>query len=339
MSRDRVELKKTKKEHYVPKCYLKRWENTNGRVYVYDKKNNTHWISGIDDIACERFFYDIKHTGLNNDNLMFLHEHGVYPEKDDQFIEHFFASQIEPEYSKTLENILDKEKSPWYKDNCFFIGKEKRFILSICLVYQYVRTKSVRGLMIDFSNCIGKLLNDLGCDEETRNMHILKPGMEKVVQGNMILDINHVLELAEAFCRLTWVLGVNKSGIPLYTSDNPLGTVGHIKHPFLSTAGICNRGVEVYMPLSPNYILIMVDAEYHRFYLGKDRSFMSIDNPIVVERYNQLCVYNSYQYVFSRDEEYKRISEIIEENSEQFACHKSLLSYGGKAYCSQDMMV
>ena len=242
MSRDRVELKKTKKEHYVPKCYLKRWENTNGRVYVYDKKNNTHWISGIDDIACERFFYDIKHTGLNNDNLMFLHEHGVYPEKDDQFIEHFFASQIEPEYSKTLENILDKEKSPWYKDNCFFIGKEKRFILSICLVYQYVRTKSVRGLMIDFSNCIGKLLNDLGCDEETRNMHILKPGMEKVVQGNMILDINHVLELAEAFCRLTWVLGVNKSGIPLYTSDNPLGTVGHIKHPFLSTAGICNRG-------------------------------------------------------------------------------------------------
>ena len=29
---------KTKKEHFVPRCYLERWKNDKGQVVVYDKK-------------------------------------------------------------------------------------------------------------------------------------------------------------------------------------------------------------------------------------------------------------------------------------------------------------
>ena len=57
--------KEKKNQHYVPQCYLEAWAITDThRVYVYDKKTKKSYCSNIEDIAMERYFYDIDFTGI-----------------------------------------------------------------------------------------------------------------------------------------------------------------------------------------------------------------------------------------------------------------------------------
>ena len=50
----------TKKEHYVPRCYLVNFEDTEDRIWVYDKVSMNeprHQLRG--NIGFENYFYDI----------------------------------------------------------------------------------------------------------------------------------------------------------------------------------------------------------------------------------------------------------------------------------------
>ena len=87
-----ITVKETKKEHYVPQCYLERWKNSKGYVAVYDKKLKMSRGNNIKDIACERYYYDIDYRELSAQKLVLLRELGIEPTKDEQFVEHFLYS-------------------------------------------------------------------------------------------------------------------------------------------------------------------------------------------------------------------------------------------------------
>ena len=49
----------TKKEHYVPRCYLENFENSDNRINDFDKiilQSRCQWK---EEIAHENFFYDV----------------------------------------------------------------------------------------------------------------------------------------------------------------------------------------------------------------------------------------------------------------------------------------
>lgn len=54
----------TKKEHYVPRCYLKHFEADNGKIKVFDKKIMQVREQRIFDVAMENYFYDIDFSAL-----------------------------------------------------------------------------------------------------------------------------------------------------------------------------------------------------------------------------------------------------------------------------------
>lgn len=332
-----LNTKKTKKQHYVPRCYLNRWANEKHQISVFDKLNISEWTTNVYDVASENWFYDINQAELREDVLNLLHQNGVVPEEDEQFIEHFFSEEVENEYAELLRQIVDKEITPWYEQNCFFISQENKFLMSICMVYQYIRTKSSRQSIINSSKCIEHFLRDINCDEEVIKRHTIQRQEEKIIQGNMFFDIDHVTELAEAFCSLTWILGINKTITPLFTSDHPIGTYPHIKESIVSMSGIGSRGVEAYFPLSPNHILIMFDADYHIGIKGHDRKYVLLTDKEDVERYNRLCAYNSGQYVFSNEPGFSLVKIMIKDNPNIFSLPKTTLSYGGKTYTSTRM--
>ncbi len=56
----------TKKEHYVPQCYLKNFVNENERIAVFDKKLLQSRLQRTTDIAMENYFYDIDFDDLMN---------------------------------------------------------------------------------------------------------------------------------------------------------------------------------------------------------------------------------------------------------------------------------
>ena len=49
----------TKKEHYVPRCYLKHFEADNGKIQVFDKKIMQVREQRTFEVAMENYFYDI----------------------------------------------------------------------------------------------------------------------------------------------------------------------------------------------------------------------------------------------------------------------------------------
>lgn len=135
---------------------------------------------------------------------------------------------------------------------------------AICLAFQYIRTDSVRKAVADSSDCLHQVLKEIDVTHDVIDKYIIKQGEEKNIHGNMLLDVEQIMELAEGFHNLIWILGINRTGIPFYTSDSPIGTVPHVNHPFMSMAGIRSEGVEVFFPLSPMHVLLMYEGSYHK---------------------------------------------------------------------------
>lgn len=46
----------TKKEHFVPRCYLEYFENDNKRIHVFDKKTMDTRCQKKEEIAHENYF-------------------------------------------------------------------------------------------------------------------------------------------------------------------------------------------------------------------------------------------------------------------------------------------
>ena len=49
----------TKKEHYVPRCYLENFEGEKGKIQVFDKAILQIRPQTKENIAAENYFYDI----------------------------------------------------------------------------------------------------------------------------------------------------------------------------------------------------------------------------------------------------------------------------------------
>lgn len=327
-------MSKTKKEHFVPRCYLDRWANEKGQLYVYDKVAKKSRKSNKNDIACEKFFYDIDKSILTTDKIEMLKNLGIDPDIDEQFIEHFMASNVEDAYSKMLKKIIITAEgaTPWYEKNCFFISELDKLYFSICLAFQFVRTKTVRNSIKNSSNCLEQVLKDMNVPQRTIDKYILKEGEDKNIHSNMVIDIKHIGELAHSFFSLTWILGKNKTSMSFYTSDNPIGTKGHIHHPFLSMNGLDSRGVEVFFPLSPKCILIMYDGSYHKTPLPMDRRYVNMTELEDIENYNTLCVCTSERCVYSNDGNFTLIGKLLEKDPNVFEIPKTQLSWGNKKY-------
>ena len=333
--------KEKKKQHYVPRGYLEQW-SIPGRyqVYVYNKKQKKVYLSSINDIASERYFYDIDFTGiLTEDDLKKMGLPVCDPKHidDEQYIENFFSKEIEDDLKRRLVRMINRgtTMSPWEIRNCYFLSEVDKFYMSFHLAYQYIRVKSIRTSISDSSDCLRQVLEDLGASQESIDKYTVPKSHLPLNHGEMILDKEEIDDLSRSFFSLTWILLVNKTDNPFFTSDNPIGTIEHIHHPILSMAGLDSRGVEGFYPLSPRIMLLMLDGEYHKEYQGSDRRVDVVDNKEVVKYYNSRCVSRSDNCIFSATDDFSVIDEMLAKNPEVLDEPHTVVNWGGKTYTPQ----
>ena len=330
--------KEKKKQHFVPRSYLERWTIPGKyQVYAYNKQQKKSYLASINDIASERYFYDIDFTGvLSEDDLkkFGLSECDPKHMDDEQFIENFFATQIENDFKIRLSQIIDRinKMNPWEIRNCYFLSETDKFHLSFHLAMQYIRVKSVRNAMMDSNDCLRQALKDMGASPEMIDQYTVQESQLPYIHGKMIMDGKEIENLAQSFFSLTWFVHVNRTSQPFYTSDNPIGTEAHVHHPFISMAGLQSQGVEAYFPLSPNLMLIMLDGEYHTQFQKHDRRVIELDNPEVVKYYNSRCVLYSDNCIFSTVNDFSVIDEILTKNPDVLNQPHTVMSWGGNTY-------
>ena len=309
-----------KKQHYVPRFYLENWALPNTyQVYVYDIVNQKVRVSNITDVACENYFYDLD---------------CFEKVEDRQFIENFFSKKIENDYSKLLTKIINRVNcmNQWEREKCYFVSEEDKASLSVFLALQFLRTKTVRNSIIEMSNCLQQILNDMGVPEETKMEYSVSKDESKYIHAEMIFDSEHIVEMATRFASLTWILIVNKTEQSFFTSDTPIGMQGHIKNDFMSMSGIQSEGIEIYFPLSPNMMLVMYDGNYHKHVQPYERRLVENDDIEIVRYYNSLCLARCNRTVFAMKNDFSIIDEILENNPDVFKRKRISAAYGGKTY-------
>lgn len=318
----------TKKEHYVPRCYLENFEDDNKRIKVYDKTIMQERSQLKSEIAAENYFYDIdfekmmekiepdKHQAIINDIKKIT---GI----DDwdsikstimktKYIEKDFFGKIEGEYSTLLKDIIKKSYNgnKWVIENCHPFSENDKILLALLLSVQIIRTRAYRDIIKQtiekgYQALINKQLtrNENSSPNETFQV-MADDSFIKLQHSSMLLNDEIILNIAETLMNHIWVMYVNKTDCPFYTSDNPVVTIAHKHDKYRSYNGLASEGVEVVFPVSPNLLISMYEKTYHSKYV-KDRTFIPIYDKICVDYYNSAQVSNSFRCVFSQKENFE----------------------------------
>ncbi len=323
--------KKTKKQHYVPRCYLEAWAiPSTYQVHVYDRALDKTRISSIYDVASENYFYDVVPSVLSKQLIDLLSKQGTPLDSNlpSQEIEHILASKVEGPFSNQLKGLISKSQSatPWIINNCYFISEENKKEISEFLSIQFIRTKQVRNGIVEISNCLSQALKDMGASSNMIGKYCVSKGEAKNVHTEMLMDGKNLSDIANSFQNLTWILGVNKTRKRFYTSDSPIGKYVH-GHP----SGLKSKGAEIFFPISPTCILIMFDGGYYNI-SQLERKYVLIDNEAEIDYYNSLCALQCERCVFSADGNFSSIEQIKKNAPDAFFLPHTRLTWGGKSY-------
>lgn len=328
----------TKKEHYVPRCYLKNFILENDKVKVFDKFKLQQREQRIMDIAMENYFYDIKidelvqkaekeeQEKIKSDLLQIA---GVDKWEDflnivdTKYIEKEFYCKLEDIYSILLTRIIQKSYNgnDWVIKNCNAFSDTEKTMMSLFIAIQIIRTKSFRN---NINDIITKTYQTLAYKSQMSDEDALpkeafectvSPDFVKLQHSSMILNDDIAIKMAETLYNHIWIMYVNKTDYPFYTSDNPVVTIPHKRDKYISYGGFNSEGVEVAFPISSNLLLAMYEKTYYEKFLTDGR-FMALTSKDDIDYYNCQQVLHSNRCIFSGKYNFELAEEMCKKNPE-----------------------
>lgn len=321
-------MSKVKNQHYVPRSYLMYFANKRGDEYVtnvYDKETQRSFPSNTNGVASSRYFYDIptldemKQDLEKKGRIEAISNLEKVEQIDVQSVEKFF-SNIEGDFKSKLNNIRTRyamTPTP-FKLNEVITKVEKEGI-AINLAYQLVRTRDFRE---NFNEMSDKFLQHIVDRMVNERFPELEPGAVRIVRDAKYDGLEHAsflfnekfLEFPKILLNHIWTIGVNETGIPFYTSDNPVVKYGHKKDDFFSNSGIASPGIEIAFPISEKLILILRERSYFELQAPlTENRFISM-NEDNVEFYNWMQVIQSNRQIYSSNPEFELINKMREKN-------------------------
>ena len=332
-------MPKKKKEHYVPRGYLGKWCIPDSlQVNVFDKEKDEARTNHIEDIASENYFYDLNLEGVfTAEEIKYYDLEGVDLSKidDEQYIENFFANNVEGIFKKALEQIIFRVRAmnAWEINNCLFIKPKQVFSFSVLLALQYIRVKRIRNSIEEITDLLDQALRDKNASQELIDKYTkTSKNQLKYIHGKMIFDSEWILHFARTFSSHIWLLLKNNTTQPFFTSDNPIGTAEHVHNPYMAMSGVSSEGVEIYFPLSPDLMLVMFEKTYHSNMMSKNYRIVEIDDLDMIDDYNSRSVMNSSRCVFSQTDDFSIIEKMKAKRPDVLQLPKSTLTWGGKTY-------
>jgi hypothetical protein len=325
-----------KKQHFVPKSYLRNWTN-DGQLYVFDTENGREYSASIDDVAAEKFFYDLNHPvdetiqKLDEDTeergeLLENANYGLEDLKDafdklknnNQLIENGL-SKIEEDY----KNLLNKTIRSVEITN--ELKEEYRSKLTYYIALQWARTKEARNQLVETSLKALKFECDMhlaekgyDIEEDTYEMEHSEQ-FEKLIQAKCMFSSEFLGPFMEILNSHSWFVIRNNSPLLFYTSDHPLVKEIPDGKTYQGRQGFKTEGIEISFPLSPKYCLVIVDSELFDFFGGADENeVIEIGDREYLKHYNALQVFQSYRHVISKDGKFEPAKRIYKENPEVF---------------------
>ncbi len=297
---------RTKRQHYVPRCYLGRFSKDGQNVWAFDKFSRKRFQAGVMGVAQESGFYDLPPAVLE--------QVGAGQDGDSQLAEKALA-HIEGGLHQAIQQLIEEASAGRMQD-------ETRRQVALHAVVQWLRTREQREALFEGHQKLLQAVADAICKRNFPDLPADKYPRVVCERDNLpavhvgyLFSEDHVVELATHLMGHIWVLGVNETIQPFYTSDHPLVKKAHVHHPGRSFAGIRSPGVEVAFPLSSRHILVMYERTYFSGMLSEHGRAVRI-TPEGVEHYNGLQALRSYRQVYCESDQFEQAIGVCDRHPE-----------------------
>jgi hypothetical protein len=277
----RLEMPLVKKQHYVPQFYLRRFADLDRKIHVYDKFSKQTSHTHIRQVANDAYFYDLSletiselsgripnEQGRENTDTQLI-EQLLSQVKDVQTVEKYLG-RFESRFGTAIKKVLEGLESRKTFDQQY--RSEIALMAAVQLWRTAARRESMRKKVVNFR---------------------LSPDAELGAIGHKLMMLNQdALERsAQVLQNHIWIIGMNDTNNPFYTSDNPVAT-----YPVCT--GIAMPGVKVILPLTPKCVLIMHERNYYRMIEDQDGQTDRL-KPEDINFYNSLQVCSSHRQIYS----------------------------------------
>jgi hypothetical protein len=270
-------------QHYVPRYYFEQFLNKHGKIDFFDKFSSTTGHDPPKKIASQHYFYDVKAT---------LDEQSEY------------FQLFERELSKA-ENLFAQAQRRVLKTRV--ISHDDKQHLSYFIAIQYLRTPAARMHQQQVANMMTNYLLGLaGINDVTVEA---KPEMQVMEQISLIFG-DTSLDIAMALYPHIWVILSNDTRRPFLTSDSPVVKRAHVSNPNFGSDGFASEGIEVIFPISKNYVLWLRERTHFQSDSALDGCVVEASDAQISEL-NDLQITESHQYVFSSNNDFTRIYELL----------------------------
>jgi len=301
---------KIKNQHYVPQLHLRHFSNTQTirrkkthYVYYYDKKMEIKSKINVKHAAMEKYFYDNELIG--------------------QTIEHSL-SMLESRINKDIYKDLIS-----FEDPMIFEIPKYKMLFSEFLAVQLIRTKHNReDLKVQFKMIKEQVLDgveDINTDflKQVQNMDSDESVKEVQLKNFKPENVKHY---AKIFYDKKWMLLVNNTEIPFWTSDNPIVRFNPLNLDPYPNTGLISWGIQIYFPLSSSLCLCMLDPERYVSFkkiekvdpkdvqqnINKvEKMSIKIEDVIFL---NSLQVKECYRQIYSKLDDFELAEKMVKED-------------------------
>ena len=305
-----------KNQHYVPRFILKRFTERKDQIWVFDKSNSRKFKTNIKNIAAENGFYD----------FMF--------QKNEVTFEPSLAL-IEGNVSTILKKIIKEESIK------AIIDKE-RIVLSNFFALQFVRTPQWRSMWENMCNALTQSIRDRGFNPE--DIEGFEEQSEEKTKLEHMRQIYKHGEFAPHFYSKIWVLLETSDKHPYWISDNPISLQNMNDFGPYGNIGLAVKGIEIYFPISKTLCIGMWCSSHEKQFSELYEKYSTIkrtapwmvdkiiEDPEYIENlkegietgkpipskpenitnHNSLQVIHSSRFVFSSDNDFSLIEEMLE---------------------------
>ncbi len=226
-----------KRQHYVPQFYLRGFSIAPGqqKLHVYDKTRKRTFIADVAEVASRRHYYDVPeldaaaNTPQAVEKWLGAHEQAVAP---------ILAKTLDALAAGTFDGFSEAEKIE----------------LALFIAVQHLRTEEARERTAQLHDSLPQEILDAFPEADEMARAARTPEGRTKFHVELLLS-SAALKIARVLASRTWVV-VRRTRAPwvFLTSDNPVLVIS----PWGESVGPCSDGVEIALPLSPDYVLSIV---------------------------------------------------------------------------------
>lgn len=279
--------------HYVPQFYLRQFASPEEQIWVYDKQKDRSFCTSVRNVATERFFYDSDMLEKTMGDRQALEK---------------LLSRIEGQFGDKIDRLLNRLRSGGYRR----LHPETRTVIATFAAVQLLRTREHR---INQKHIVQQMIKFLRKQPKTEKLiaeaeAAMTEEALRESQVRMLLDLPTIMDFSNILASHIWIIGHRHPQQCFYTSDEPVTKYGNIHHPFRGTDGINSKGVEVHLPLSPDYSLTLYERSHFKWMESKDGTIQELTDPLEMTYSRKWAVMYSSRFVFCQEDDFDLARDI-----------------------------